>query len=291
MLPGRVGIGTFDWISVLNSFVPPLWVSLSFPEIDPVFFRLGPLQFRWYGLMYLLGLLAAYFLIRHRAAGRNVPLGANQLSDLIVYAAFGVFLGGRLGYAFFYNTAYYLQHPLKVLAVWEGGMSFHGGLLGTCLALWLFCYKKGFAAHTIADLAAQAAPIGLGLGRLGNFVNGELYGRPTDVAWCMVFPRGGSACRHPSQLYEAALEGVVLFGLLWFLGRKATPPGTVFWSFITGYGVSRSFVELFREPDAHLGFVLGSMTMGQLLSIPMILLGLTMLAVGYRKHSHHERTP
>lgn len=273
----------------MNSYIPPLWVSLSFPEIDPVFFRLGPLQFRWYGLMYLLGLLAAYFLIKHRAAIRNIPLDKPQLSDLIVYAAFGVFLGGRLGYTLFYKTAYYLQNPLKILAVWEGGMSFHGGLLGVCLALWLFCRKKGFAAYTIADLAAQVAPIGLGLGRLGNFINGELYGRPTDVSWCMVFPRGGSACRHPSQLYEAALEGMVLFGMLWFLGRKTTPPGTVFWSFIAGYGLFRSFAELFREPDAHLGFILGPMTMGQLLSIPMILLGLTMLVVGYRAQASRER--
>ena len=279
----RAGITTFDWISVLNDFIPPLWVSLSFPEIDPVFFRLGPLQFRWYGLMYLLGLLAAYFLIKHRAAARNIPLGTAQMSDLIVYAAFGVFLGGRLGYTLFYKTAYYLQNPLKILAVWEGGMSFHGGLLGVCIALSLFCYKKGFAAYTIADLAALAAPIGLGLGRLGNFVNGELYGRPTDVGWCMVFPRGGSACRHPSQLYEAALEGMVLFGILWFLGKKATPPGTVFWSFFVGYGLFRSFVEFFREPDAHLGFILGPMTMGQLLSVPMILLGLTMILVGYSR--------
>ena len=280
----RAGITTFDWISVLNDFIPPLWVSLSFPEIDPVFFRLGPLQFRWYGLMYLLGLLAAYFLVKHRAASRNIPLGTAQMSDLIVYAAFGVFLGGRLGYTLFYNTGYYLQNPLKILAIWEGGMSFHGGLLGVCIALSLFCYKKGFAAYTIADLAALAAPIGLGLGRLGNFINGELYGRPTDVSWCMVFPRGGSACRHPSQLYEAALEGMVLFGILWFLGRKATPPGTVFWGFFAGYGIFRSFAELFREPDAHLGFVLGPMTMGQLLSFPMILLGLTMILVGYRTH-------
>ena len=241
--------------------------------------------------MYLLGLLAAYFLIKHRAASRNVPLSANQLSDLIVYAAFGVFLGGRLGYTLFYKTAYYLQNPLKILAVWEGGMSFHGGLIGVCIALSLFCYRKGFAAYTIADLAAQVTPIGLGLGRLGNFINGELYGRPTDVSWCMVFPRGGSACRHPSQLYEAALEGMVLFGILWFLGRKATPPGTVFWSFIAGYGLFRSFAEFFREPDAHLGFILGPMTMGQLLSIPMILLGLTMLVVGYRTHANRQNTP
>ena len=274
----------------MNSFLPPLWASLSFPEIDPVFFRLGPLQFRWYGLMYLLGLLAAYVLIKRRAASRDVPLRTDQLSDLIVYAAFGVFLGGRLGYTLFYNTEHYLQHPAKILAVWEGGMSFHGGLLGTCFALWLFCHRKGFAASTIADLAAQVVPIGLGLGRLGNFINGELYGRPTDVSWCMVFPRGGPACRHPSQLYEAALEGMVLFGVLWFLGRKTTPPGTVFWSFIAGYGLLRSFAELFREPDAQLGFVLGPLTMGQLLSFPMIVLGLTMLLVVYTR-SNPERNP
>lgn len=258
-------------------------VALSFPAIDPVFFRLGPLQFRWYGLMYLIGLLAAYFVIKHRAAARDIPLSKVQLYDLIVYAAFGVFLGGRLGYTLFYNPTYYLQHPLEILAVWEGGMSFHGGLLGTCVAIVLFCYRKGFAVYTMADLAVQAVPIGLGCGRLGNFVNGELYGRPTEVDWCMVFPRGGEACRHPSQLYEAALEGVVLFVVLGLLGRKATPPGTVFWSFMAGYGILRSIGEVFREPDAHLGFVLGPLTMGQLLSIPMILLGLTMILVGYRK--------
>ena len=281
----RAGITTFDWISVLNDFIPPLWVSLSFPEIDPVFFRLGPLQFRWYGLMYLLGLLAAYFLIKHRAAARNIPLGTTQMSDLIVYAAFGVFLGGRLGYTLFYNTGVLSAEPPEN----SGHMGRRDVLprrvtRRTCVGLSLFCYKKGFAPYTIADLAALAAPIGLGLGRLGNFINGELYGRPTDVSWCMVFPRGGSACRHPSQLYEAALEGMLLFGILWFLGRRATPPGTVFWSFFVGYGIFRSFAELFREPDAHLGFILGPMTMGQLLSFPMILLGLTMILVGYGTH-------
>lgn len=268
--------------------------AVPFPVIDPVFFRLGPLQFRWYGLMYVLGLLAAYVLIKRRAAARHIPLSPVQLSDLILYAALGVFLGGRLGYTLFYNSAYYLQHPVKILAVWEGGMSFHGGLIGTCLALCLFCYKKGFPVYPIADLAAQAVPIGLGLGRLGNFINGELYGRPTDVEWCMVFPRGGEACRHPSQLYEMALEGVVLFTVLWAIARTPRPPGTVFWSFVAGYGIVRSVVELFREPDAHLGFVLGPLTMGQLLSIPMILLGLVMLMVTCRTSlpaAKHVGTP
>ncbi len=266
----------------MNLFASFALLAVPFPVIDPVFFQLGPLQFRWYGLMYVLGLLAAYVLIKRRAAARHVALSTVQLSDLIMYAALGVFLGGRLGYTLFYNSAYYLQHPVAILAVWEGGMSFHGGLLGTSLAIWLFCYKKGFPVYTIADLAIQAVPIGLGLGRLGNFINGELYGRPTDVAWCMVFPRGGEACRHPSQLYEAALEGVVLFAVLWVLARTPKPPGMVLWSFIAGYGIVRSVVEVFREPDVHLGFVLGPLTMGQLLSIPMILLGCVMIVVTYR---------
>lgn len=266
----------------------PARAGIPFPAIDPVFFQLGPLQFRWYGLMYVIGLTAAYFVIKRRATTRSIPLSPVQVYDLIVYAAFGVFLGGRLGYTLFYNPIYYLHHPVEILAVWEGGMSFHGGLLGTCAALGLFCYRKGFAVSTIADLAAQAVPIGLGCGRVGNFINGELYGRPTDVAWCMVFPRGGEACRHPSQLYEAALEGVVLFLVLGVLGKKHTPPGTVFWSFITGYGILRSIGEMFREPDAHLGFVLGTLTMGQLLSLPMVLLGCTMLLVGYRKSGAHR---
>ena len=192
---------------------------IPYPHIDPVFLRLGPLQFRWYGLMYLLGFAAAYFVIKSRAAVRKISLSREQLYDLIVYAALGVFLGGRLGYTLFYNLPYYLEHPAKIIAVWEGGMSFHGGLLGTCLAIWLYCRRQGFPLYAIADLAAQAVPIGLGLGRIGNFINGELYGRPTDVAWCMVFPQGGADCRHPSQLYEAGLEGLVLFTMLRLIDR------------------------------------------------------------------------
>ena len=154
---------------------------LPYPNIDPVFLRLGPLQFRWYGLMYLLSLAAAYFVIKLRAAARGVAISKDQLYDLIVYAAVGVFAGGRLGYVLFYNLPYYLEHPAKIVAVWEGGMAFHGGLLGTILAVWLFCRRRGFPFYTIADLAAITVPIGLGLGRLGNFINGELYGRPSDV--------------------------------------------------------------------------------------------------------------
>jgi len=269
---------------MIFSFDFPILSALPFPEIDPVFFSLT-LKFRWYGLMYLIGLVGAYFLIRSRVQTTQIPLSNEQLGDLIVYAALGVFLGGRIGYTLFYNPAHYLQHPLDILEVWEGGMSFHGGLLGTCIAIWLFCRNKGFAVYTIADLAAQAVPIGLGFGRIGNFINGELFGRATNVDWCMVFPRGGNVCRHPSQLYEASLEGIGLFLLLWIVGRQNTPPGTVFWVFIAGYGFFRSFVELFREPDLHLGYLLGPLTMGQILSIPMFLLGVFMIIRGYKNHS------
>jgi phosphatidylglycerol---prolipoprotein diacylglyceryl transferase len=258
--------------------------SIPYPNIDPIFFRLGPLAFRWYGLMYLLGLTAAYFLIKSRAAASQVELSKDQLYDLVVYAAFGVFLGGRLGYTLFYNFRFYAENPLKILAVWEGGMSFHGGLMGTIVAIVWFCRKRRLPVFPIGDLAALSAPIGLGLGRLGNFINGELYGRSTDADWCMVFPSGGGECRHPSQLYEAGLEGVVLFATLWTISLRQTPPGTVFWSFITGYGMCRLIVEFFREPDYHLGYILGPFTMGQLLSAPMILLGAFMVAWGYRKN-------
>src|SRR5438067_1818079 len=254
---------------------------IPYPNIDPVFLRLGPIQFRWYGLMYLLGLAAAYFVIKFQAAAHKVSLTKEQIYDLIVYAAVGVFAGGRLGYTLFYNLSYYLEHPAKIVAVWEGGMSFHGGLLGTILAMWLFARRRGFSFYTIADLATPAVPIGLGLGRLGNFINGELYGRPTDVPWCMVFDAtgGGPLCRHPSQLYEVLLEGVLLFTVVWLMGRRRRPPGTLFWTFITGYAACRIFVEFFREPDAHLGLLAGIVSMGQLLSVPMLVLGLCMLWV------------
>jgi phosphatidylglycerol---prolipoprotein diacylglyceryl transferase len=259
--------------------------ALPYPHIDPVFLKLGPLQFRWYGLMYLLALAAAYVIIRREAPRRGVTFTKDQLYDLVVYAAVGIFAGGRLGYVLFYNFSYYLQHPSKIIAVWEGGMSFHGGLIGTIIALSVFCWRRGFPAARVADLAALAAPIGLGLGRLGNFINAELFGRPTYVPWCMVFPGGGPECRHPSQLYEAGLEGVLLFSVLWVISRMRTPPGTIFWSLITGYGLVRMVVEFFREPDLHLGYILGPFSMGQVLSLPMILIGAVMLAVGFQKKS------
>ena len=259
--------------------------AIPYPNISPVFFEIGPLQFRWYGLMYLIGLTAAYFLITRKVDRKGLPLSKDRIYDMIVWAALGVFIGGRLGYTLFYNFSYYIQHPGKIIAVWEGGMSFHGGLLGTIVSLIWFGKRNNIPIYTIADLAASVTPIGLGFGRLGNFINGELYGRPTDVSWCMVFPSGGPACRHPSQLYEAGLEGLLLFSVLWLIGRRSTPPGTVFWSFITGYGLCRLFAELFREPDAHIGFIFGSLSMGQILSLPMVVLGVFMLTLGYQRRA------
>jgi len=270
--------------------------AVPYPSISPVFFEFGPLQFRWYGLMYLIGLTTAYFYIKYKAERKGLAITKDQIYDMVVWAALGIFIGGRLGYTLFYNFSYYVQHPAKIIAVWEGGMSFHGGLIGTTVSLIWFSRRQGIPVYTIADLAAAVTPIGLGFGRLGNFINGELYGRATDVAWCMVFPTGGPACRHPSQLYEAGLEGLLLFTVLWMIGRKPTPPGTIFWSFITGYGICRFIVELFREPDAHIGFLFGSLSMGQILSLPMIMIGIFMLSLGYQhqalaRRTNHSPTP
>ncbi len=261
---------------------------LPYPNISPVIVQLGPLALRWYGLMYLIGLTGAYFLIKRRVHRQKLGLTAEQVYDMVVYAALGVFLGGRLGYVLFYNLPYYLEHPLKIPAVWEGGMSFHGGLLGVIVALILFAYRCGVTVYTVADLAAAVTPLGLGFGRLGNFINGELFGRATDVPWCMVFPAGGPDCRHPSQLYEALLEGALLFTVLWVLNRRPTPPGTILWTFLAGYGMCRVIVEFFREPDPQMGTFFGGMSMGQILSAPMILVGVTMLIFGYVRRSDNN---
>ena len=256
---------------------------MPFPHIDPVFLRLGPLEFRRYGLMYIISFLAAYFVIRAGAKRRNLPLHNDDIADLVFTAAMGVILGGRGGYILFYNLSYYIAHPLKVFAVWEGGMSFHGGLTGAVLAGLYFARKKNIAFFQLADICFQAAPIGLFFGRIGNFINGELYGRVTDVAWGIVFPGGGPLPRHPSQLYEAALEGPTLFLILWLLGRKSRPAGVILWTFIAFYGFFRFTVEFFREPDSQLGYVVGGLSMGQLLSLPMAFLGAGMIVWSYRR--------
>jgi len=254
---------------------------MKLPVIDPVFLRLGPLEFRWYGLMYIIGFLAAYFIIKSQVKRRGISLSADAVADIVFFIAVGIVLGGRSGYILFYNLSWYLAHPLKVFAVWEGGMSFHGGFLGAIIAAVFVFRKNGLDFVQMADIVALTAPVGLGLGRLGNFINGELYGRVTTHPIGVLFPGGGALPRHPSQLYEAVLEGLLLFAVLWGLSLKKTPRGTVFWAFVAGYGFFRFIVEFFREPDQQLGFLWGGATMGQLLSLPMLVLGLVMIARGY----------
>ncbi len=247
---------------------------MTFPEIDPVLIHLGPLAIRWYGLMYLLGFLAAYLLIRSLAKRRDLPLDSDAAVDLLFYCAIGVVAGGRLGYVLFYNPRWYLDHPVDVFAIWQGGMSFHGGLLGVVLAAWLFCHRRRLPILLCGDILVTAATVGLGFGRLGNFINGELWGRPTDLPWGMIFPGAGPQPRHPSQLYQAFLEGLLLLIVLLWLHRRQAGHGVPFFCFFIGYGLCRFLVEFVRQPDTHLGFLWGGATMGQLLSIPMIIFGL-----------------
>ena len=246
---------------------------LNAPQIDPILFHLGPLAVRWYGLMYLLGFVAAFFIISRLAPRRQLPLDSDAVSDLLFYIVLGVILGGRCGYVLFYNFSYFLEHPLQIFAVWQGGMSFHGGLTGVIIATLIYCRRHAIAILPLADILAIAATIGLGLGRIGNFINGELWGRVTTLPWGIVFPAAGPQPRHPSQLYEALLEGPVIFSLLYWLFSRKARNGSVFFSFLIIYGVGRFIIEFFREPDQQIGFLWGGATMGQLLCLTMILLG------------------
>jgi phosphatidylglycerol:prolipoprotein diacylglycerol transferase len=247
---------------------------IPYPEINPDIIRIGPLAVRWYGIMYLIGFTAAYFLVRYQLKRRKISVTSQDIDSLFLFLLSGLVIGARLGYVIFYNPIYYLSNPSEIFAVWHGGMSFHGGLIGSIIAGMLFCRRHKADFWQLADLVMVAAPIGLGLGRLGNFINGELYGRVTDVPWGMVFPGGGPAPRHPSQLYEFLLEGVVLFSVLWFLKNKHLRPGALTSIFLMLYGVFRFFVEFFRQPDPQIGFILGYFTMGQILSSAMILAGI-----------------
>ncbi|MDK2848489.1 MAG: phosphatidylglycerol---prolipoprotein diacylglyceryl transferase [Desulfuromonadales bacterium] len=256
---------------------------LTYPHIDPVIFRIGPLSVRWYGLMYLLGFLVAYFLIRYLARLRRLEITSDQVADLLFYCVIGVIVGGRLGYVLFYDPIFYFKHPLLIFAVWQGGMSFHGGLLGVVVAVLLWCRRTGTNILMTGDILVTAASVGLGLGRIGNFINGELWGRTTRLPWGMVFPGGGPVPRHPSQLYEAFLEGIVLFCLLMFLHFRRVATGIPFFAFLAGYGCFRFLIELVREPDAHLGYLWDMVTMGQLLSIPMIIVGMLGIYLCWRR--------
>lgn len=243
----------------------------SYPLIDPVLFRLGPLEVRWYGFMYLLGFVAAYFVIRSELKRRGGPIPAENADDFLFYLILGVLIGGRLGYVLFYNLPAYIRAPWEIFAVWHGGMSFHGGLVGMIVFGLFFSRSRKAPFWVLADIGALAAPIGLMLGRVGNFINGELFGRVTTVPWGIVFPDGGDLPRHPSQLYEAFLEGPVLFGLLWILRKKTERPGEVLCLFLAFYGAARFCVEFFREPDPQLGYIFLGLSMGQLLCLGMIL--------------------
>lgn len=246
---------------------------MTFPQIDPIIFSIGPLAVRWYGMMYLLGFVGGYFVMCHIARWRYLSISKEQISDLLFYGVIGVVAGGRIGYTLFYNADYYLSRPWEIFYVWEGGMSFHGGLLGVVTVLLIYCKLRQLSLLMIADLVVVAVPIGLGFGRIGNFINAELWGRPTDLPWGVIFPGGGPEPRHPSQLYEAGLEGLVLFVIIYLLHRLKFQSGVPAFTFLAFYGLFRFLVEFVRQPDAHLGFLWGGATMGQLLSLPMILVG------------------
>ncbi|MBA6413520.1 prolipoprotein diacylglyceryl transferase [Parahaliea sp. F7430] len=261
---------------------------LPYPEIDPVAFSIGPASVHWYGLAYLTGLAFAWWLAIRRSARADSPVRREQVDDLIFYGALGVVFGGRFGYAIFYGGQQLAEDPSWILRVWQGGMSFHGGLLGVLLAMFIYARRQQIPFGALMDFVAPLVPVGLGLGRLGNFIGQELWGRATDVPWAMVFPKDPLAlARHPSQLYQFALEGILLFGLLYWFSSKPRPMWAVSGMFSLGYGCLRFVAEFFREPDAHLGFqAFGWLTRGQLLCVPMIALGLYLLWYAYRQATY-----
>jgi len=278
-------------------------VSHYFVDLNPIAISLGPVQVRWYGIMYVIGIAVAWWLGNRRRAAGRLPVSADEFSDLTFYGALGVILGGRIGYMVFYDTAELIHHPLSLFRVWEGGMSFHGGLLGVLLAVLWWARRNKLNFFDAVDFVAPLVPIGLGLGRLGNFIGGELWGRHTDLPWGMIFPRSlealgktteelyqmylagdlDRAARHPSQLYEFCLEGVVLFTVLWIYSRKPRPRYAVSGLFALLYGLFRFAVEFVREPDVQLGFIAFDwLTMGQILSLPLILVGIFLLWLSRR---------
>lgn len=257
---------------------------LPYPDIDPVAIALGPLKVHWYGLTYLAGLAFAWWLAVRRSRVPGAAVQREQVDDLIFFGALGVVLGGRIGYALFYGGDKIAEDPTWLLRVWQGGMSFHGGMLGVLIAMYLFARKRNIVFGALMDFVAPLVPLGLGFGRLGNFIGQELWGRATDVPWAMVFPKDAlQLARHPSQLYQFALEGILLFAVLWWFSSRPRPTWAVSGLFSLGYGCLRFIAEFFREPDRHIGFeALGWLTRGQLLCIPMILLGIYLLTTAYR---------
>ena len=246
-------------------------------DINPILIDLGLIRVSWYGMMYVLGFIGSYLLVRYQMKKKDFGISRIEVENLYFYLIIGLMVGARLGYVLFYDLKMYWADPLEIFAIWRGGMSFHGGLIGVLVGWFIFCWKNKKSLWRTADLFVITAPIGLGLGRIGNFINGELYGRVTQVPWGMIFPKGGPLPRHPSQLYESVLEGGVLFFILWFMKEKKLRPGGLLAAFLSLYGGFRFFLEFFREPDVQLGFVFGPFTMGQVLSSFMIAVGLFLL--------------
>ncbi len=264
-------------------------MGLTYPEISPIMLQLGPLAIRWYSMAYLFGLLIGWWWVNRSVKKFDIPLSLQNIEDLVFYVTLGIILGGRLGYVLFYGLDMVKDNWLEIFAIWKGGMSFHGGILGVIVALWAFSRKVKLPFLQITDLVVLPAPIGLFLGRIANFINDELWGRVTDVPWAVRFPNGGYLPRHPSQLYEAFFEGIVMFlvlNLLWKSSKVRALPGCVSACFVILYGIFRISMEQFREPDAQLGYFFGGVTMGQMLSLPLILLGICVL--GYQLFFKHK---
>jgi len=268
---------------------------IKYPAFDPILVHIGPFAIRWYALAYIFGILLGWLyaraIIRSESLwGGKAPFNVVEFDDFLLWVTFGIILGGRTGYVLFYNLPYFSAHPLQMFELWHGGMSFHGGFIGCVVAVVLFGYKRGIPILSLGDVTCAVGPIGLFLGRIANFINGELWGRPTDVPWAMVFPGAGPLPRHPSQLYEATLEGLVLLAVLAVLMRMGAlkRPGMIIGCFAAGYALARTFCEFFREPDVQLGFLWGGATMGQLLSIPLFIAGLGFILYAWR---HPTWTP
>ncbi len=275
-------------------------LTIAFPVFDPVAFAIGPFVVRWYALAYIGGIVLGWIYARallknEKLWGGPVPITLAQMDDFVLWVTIGIIVGGRTGYVLFYNPVFFVQHPTEILELWKGGMSFHGGFLGCVVAVIVFSRRNGLPILSLGDIVTAVGPIGLFLGRLANFINSELWGRPADssVPWAMVFPNGGPVPRHPSQLYEAALEGVVLFTILAVMIRMGALKrrGLILGSFIAIYGIARIIGEFFREPDPQLGFLWGGLTMGMLLSVPMIIAGAVIMVVAWRRKATEPATP
>ena len=264
---------------------------IPYPKIDPVLFSIGPIHVRWYGIMYVLGFIGCYFLLQKQERSKQIGLVGAAAQDLIFYLAVGVIVGGRLGYILFYeynDLLAYIKNPLEIIATWHGGMSFHGGLIGCVIAGWIFSRRRKMPFTALADSVIVTCPIGLGLGRLGNFINGELLGRPGNVPWAMIFPAGGPIPRHPTQLYEALAEGLLLFIIMWSLRKKPFKDGMMVGFFLIFYGILRFIIEFFKEPDPQIGFLLTYFTMGQILCIAQIAAGVVLIFYLNRKATARE---